>query len=96
MDADANHGCYERIILLRVYEHTMQTVIIENAVVDAFRGYALVIDLLIGIRAMGDTNVTPDIPFEPGLDDPSIFGMRAADESGKDSVVSDPIHPKGK
>ena len=46
MDADSNHGCHERIMLLRVYEHTVQSVIIEDAVVDTFRGGALIINQL--------------------------------------------------
>ena len=82
MDADADHGRHERIMLLRMYEHAVQSVIIEDAVVDAvvdaFRGGALFIDLLIGICAAGDIRVEPDIPFGPGLDDPPIFGIRAA------------------
>ena len=77
MDTDADHGRHERIVLLRMYEHTVQAVIIEDAVVDAFRGSALLIDLLIGICAAGNIRVEPDIPFGPGLDDPPIFGIRA-------------------
>ena len=46
-------------MLLCVYEHAVQTVIIEDAVVDAFCGGALVIDLLISIRAAGDIGVKP-------------------------------------
>lgn len=41
MDADADHSCHKRIMLFRVYEHAVQTVIIEDAVVDTFRGSAL-------------------------------------------------------
>ena len=78
MDADPDHGCHERIMLLCVYEHTVQAVAIEDAVVDAFRGGALVIDLLISICAAGDIGVKPDVPVGPGLDDPPIFGIRAA------------------
>ena len=77
MDADANQGCHERIMFLRVYEHAVQAVIIEEAVVNAFRGGALLIDLLINICATGDIGVKPDIPFGPGLDDPPIFGIGA-------------------
>ena len=77
MDADANHGCHERIMLLCVYEHAVQAVIIEDAVVNTFRGGALLIDLLIGICATGDTGVKPDIPVGPSLDDSPIFGIRA-------------------
>ena len=78
MDADANHGCDERIMLLCVYEHAVQAVIIEDAVVDTFRGGALLIDFLISIRAAWDIGVKPDIPFRSGLDDSPIFGIRAA------------------
>ncbi len=78
MDADPDHGCHERIMLLCVYEHTVQAVTIEDAVVDAFRGGALVIDLLISICAAGNIGVKPDVPVGPGLDDPPIFGIRAA------------------
>ena len=78
MDADTDHGCHERIMLLCVYEHAVQAVIIEDAVVDTFRGGALIINLLISICAAGNIGVKPDIPFRPGLDDPSVFGIRAA------------------
>lgn len=78
MDTDANHGCHERIMLLCVYEHAVQAVIIEDAVVNTFRSSALFIDLLISICAAGDIGVKPDIPFGPCLDDPPISGIRAA------------------
>lgn len=77
MDADSNYGCHESIMLLCVYEHTEQPVIIEDAVVDSFCGGALVIDLLISICAAGDIGVKLDIPFGPGLDDSPIFGISA-------------------
>ncbi len=77
MDADSNHGRHERIMLLCVYEHTVQSVIIEDAVVDTFRGGALIINLLISICAAGDVGVKPDIPFGPGFDDSPIFGIGA-------------------
>ena len=76
MDADSNHGCHERIMLLRVNEHAMQAIIIENTVVDAFRGGALFIDLLISICAPGEIGVKPYIPIRVGFDDPAIFGIR--------------------
>ncbi len=53
MDADPDHGCHERIMLLCVYEHAVQAVTIEDAVVDTFRGGALIINLLISICAAG-------------------------------------------
>ena len=78
MDADTDHGCHERIMLLCMYEHAVQAVIIEDAVIDTFRGGALFIDFLISIGTTGESRVKPDIPFRPGLDDPSVFGIRAA------------------
>ena len=53
VDADADHGRHEGIVLFRVYEHAMQAVIIEDAVVDTFCGSALIIDLLISLCATG-------------------------------------------
>lgn len=49
MDADADHGCQERIMLLCMYEHAVQAVVIENAVVDTFGSGALFVDFLISI-----------------------------------------------
>ncbi len=77
MDADADYGCHKRIMFLCVYEHTVQAVIIEDAVVDPFRGGALIINLLISICVTGNIGVKPDIPFGLGLDDPPIFGTGA-------------------
>ncbi len=77
IDTDPNHGCHERIMLLCVYEHAVQAVIIEDAVVDTFRGGALIINLLISICAVGHIGVKPYIPFGPGLDDSPIFGTDA-------------------
>ena len=57
MDADSNHGCHERIMLLCVYEHAVQAVIIEDAVIDTFRGGALIINFLISICAAGNVGV---------------------------------------
>ena len=71
MEADANYGCHERIMLLCVYEHLV--LIIEYAVVDMLRGGTLVIDLLIGICAAEDIGIKPDIQFRPELDVLSVF-----------------------
>ena len=78
MDADADHGGHERIMLLCVYEHAVQSIIIEDTVIDTFRGSALFINFFISVRAARDIGVKTDIPFGPGLDDPPIFGIRAA------------------
>lgn len=53
VDADADHGRHEGVVLLRVYGRAVQAVIIEDAVVDTFCGSALIIDLLISICATG-------------------------------------------
>ena len=44
MDADADYGCKERIVLFSVNHEPMQTIIIENPVVDSFSSGSLVID----------------------------------------------------
>ena len=77
MDADANHGYHEGIMLLCVYEHTVKAVIIEDTVVDTFRGGTLLIDISISICTTGHIAVKADIPFGPGLDVPPIFGICA-------------------
>jgi len=77
MDADANHGDHERIMLLCVYEHTVKVVIIEDTVVDTFRGGALLIDISISICTTGHIAVKADILFGSGLDVPPIFGIHA-------------------
>ena len=78
MDTDANHGCHKRIMFLCVYEHVVQAVIIEDAVVDTFCGSALFVNIFISICATWDIGIKADIPFGPCLDDSSIFGIRAA------------------
>ena len=78
MDADADHGCHERIMLFCVDEHAVQAIAVEDTVIDTLRGSPLVIDLLISICAAWDFRIKPDVPFRPGLNDPPIFGSRAA------------------
>ena len=60
MDADSDHGRHERIMLFCMNEHMMQAVIIEDAVVDTFRGGALFIDFLISISTTGE--ICPYLP----------------------------------
>lgn len=57
MNADANHGRHERIMLLRVYKHAVQTIIIQDTVVDAFRCGSLLIYFLISFRTPGDIRI---------------------------------------
>ncbi len=78
MQAYSDHGCHERIMFFRMDEHALQAVTVQDVVIDAFRGSAMVIDLLISVRATRDFGVKPDVPFGAGLDDPPISGIRAA------------------
>ena len=68
MNAYSDHGRHERIVLLCMDEHAVQAVIVQDAVVDAFCGSALVVYFLIRIRAAWDFGIKSDIPFGPGLD----------------------------
>lgn len=65
-------------MLFCVDEHAVQAIVVEDAVIDMLRGSPLAIDLLIGICDAWDFRIKPDVPFGPGLDDPPIFGSRAA------------------
>ena len=55
--SDANHGRHERIMLLRVYKHAVQPIIIQDTVVDAFRCGSLLIYLLISFRTPWDIRI---------------------------------------
>ena len=57
MNADADHGRHERIMLLRVYKHAVQTIIIQDTVVDALRCGSLLIYFLISFRTPGDIRI---------------------------------------
>ncbi len=73
METYAYHGCHERIMLLSVYVQTVKSVIIQDAVVDAFRGSPLLIYFFVSIRAAWDVGIKPDIPFRFGFNDSSVF-----------------------
>lgn len=74
MDADADHGSQEGIVLFPVDPQTMQAIVIEDAVVDPFCCRTLVVNLFIGIRAARDIRIQTDIPIRPCFDDPAVFG----------------------
>lgn len=74
MDADTDHGGKERIVFFPVYHHTLEPIVIEDPVVDAFGGGALVIDLFIGLGTAGNIGIQTDIPVRPCFDDPAISG----------------------
>ena len=78
MEADADHGCLERIMLFYVDEHAVQAIVVEDAIIDTLRGSPLAIDLFIRICAAEDIGVEPDVPLRPGFYYPSIFGTRVA------------------
>lgn len=78
MDADSDHGGHKRVMFFCMDHHAVQTVVIQDAVVDPFRGGALVINFLISVRAAGDIGIKPDVPFGPGLNDSPISGICAA------------------
>ena len=49
MDADSDHGGHKRVMFFCMYHHTVQTVVVQDAVVDTLRGGTLVINLLISV-----------------------------------------------
>lgn len=77
MDADPDHGGHKGVMFLGMDHHTVQAVVIQDAVVDPLRGSALAINLLISIRVAGNFGIKPDIPFRPGLNDSPVSGIRA-------------------
>lgn len=78
MKAYSDHDCHERVMFSGMDEHAVQPVIVEDTVIDTFRGGALVIDLFISVRATRDFGVKPDVPFGVGLDDHPVPGICAA------------------
>lgn len=61
-----------------VDHHAVQSIIIEDSVVDTFRCRTLVIDLFISVRTAGNRCVKPDVPIRFCLNDTSILRRRAA------------------
>lgn len=76
MKADTNHGCHERIMLFSVDFQQMQTVVIQDSVIDTFGSCALLIDLFIGIRSVGHICVNADVPFEFSFYDSPVSRRR--------------------
>lgn len=73
MDADADHGSQERIVTFSVNHEAMQTIIIENPVVNAFRRSSLVIDFFISWRATWHIRIKTNIPIGSCFYDSTIF-----------------------
>ena len=77
MDADTDHGCYERIIFFCVDENAVQAIVVKDMVNDTLRGSPLIIALLISICAAWDLCIKPDVLLRLGSNDSLIFGSRA-------------------
>lgn len=73
MDADADHGSKERIVTFSVNHEAMQTIIIENPVVDTFRSSSLVIDFFISIRTTRHICIKTNIPIGSRFYNSAIF-----------------------
>lgn len=73
MDADADHGSKERIVTFSVNHEAMQTIIIENPVVDVFRRGSLVIDFFISCCATWYIRIKTNIPIWSCFYDSAIF-----------------------
>lgn len=78
MKTYSDHGCHERIMFFSVYHKSVQTIIIQDTVVDTFRCGMLVVYFFISFSTSRDVCVQPDVPLRPGFDNPSIFGRGAA------------------
>lgn len=78
MKTYSDHGCHEGIMLFSVYHEPVQTIIIQDTIVDTFRCSTLLIYILISISTPRDVCVQPDVPLRPGFDNTSIFRRSAA------------------
>lgn len=77
MDADANYGDMKRVVFLSMYHQAVKPIVIENSVVDPFGcdGYRFFDRPLC--RGGGNIRIQVDIPIQPCLGDPPIFGSGA-------------------
>lgn len=78
MKTYSDHGCHEGIMLSSVYHEPVQTIIIQDTVVDTFRCGTLLIYIFISISTPRDVCVEPDVPFRHGFDNTPIFRRGAA------------------
>ena len=62
--------------------HGMQSIIVQNTVIDPFGTSAVPVDLPIESGSTGDWRVQPDIPVWFGVDDPAIRRVRAGTGAG--------------
>lgn len=68
METYSDHGCHEGIMLFSVYHEPVQTIIIQDTIVDTFRCSTLLIYILISISTPRDVCVQPDVPLRPGFE----------------------------
>ena len=73
MDADADYGSKKRIVTFSVNHEALQTIIIENPVVDVFRRGSLVIDFFISCCDTWYIRIKTNIPIWSCFYDSAIF-----------------------
>ena len=71
----------------------MQSIIVQNTVIDPFGTSAVPVELPIESGSAGDWRVQPDIPAGFGVDDPAIRRVRAGTGAGIASTDSDGAAP---
>ncbi len=77
MYADSDHGCHEGIMFFPVDHHAVQSIIVQDTVIDPFRSGALAVNLLICSCTTWDCCIKADIPVRFCLYSPSIGRRRA-------------------
>lgn len=73
MKTYSDHGCHEGIMLFPVYHEPVQTIIIQDTIVDTFRCSTLLIYVFISSGTPRDVCVQPDVSLRSGFDSTSIF-----------------------
>ena len=75
MDAYSSDRGHEGITWFSMEYHPVETIIIQDAVVDELRSGTLVIDFFIFFRAAWDFCIRADAPFGFRFYDAAIFGL---------------------
>ena len=57
MDADPDHGGHKGVMFLGMDHHTVQAVVIQDAVVDSFGCCTLSVDSLVGLCTAGNIRI---------------------------------------
>jgi len=76
-----------------VNNHGMQSIIVQDTVIDPLGTGAVPVDLPIKGGSAGNRRVQPDIPVWFGVDDPAIRRVRAGTGAGIASTDSDGAAP---